>query len=61
VQCIEVHFERPTDDGFDIARCSLPTYTWIKREGFADQEIKRFDKFLCSNAHLYKYAEAAGI
>ena len=22
-----VHFERPTEDGFDSARCSLPEYT----------------------------------
>ncbi len=27
IQCVEVHFERPTEDGFDVARCSLPTYT----------------------------------
>jgi len=32
-QCVEVRFERPTEDGFDIARCSLPTYIWIKQEG----------------------------
>lgn len=31
---VEVHFERPTDEGFDMARCSLPSYTWIKRDGF---------------------------
>lgn len=32
-QCVEVRFERPTEDGFDIARCSLSTYIWIKQEG----------------------------
>jgi hypothetical protein len=62
LQCVEVHFERPTERGFDSARCSLPTYTWIRREGFSDKEIEMFDRFLHSNAHLlYKYAAAGGI
>lgn len=59
---VEVHFERPTEDGFDTARCSLPSYKWIIREGFSDNEIKEFEKFLKSNAHLlFKYAENGGI
>ncbi|MDF2513755.1 MAG: hypothetical protein K0S04_3621 [Herbinix sp.] len=62
VQCVEVHFERPTEEGFDAARCSWPTYTWIKREGFTDKEIEKFERFLHSNAHLlYKYAASGGI
>ncbi len=62
VQRVEVHFERPTEEGFDMARCVLPTYTWIRREGFTDQEISKFERFLRSNAHLlYKYAAAGGI
>jgi hypothetical protein len=62
IQIVEVHFERPTEKGFDTARCSLPSYTWIKREGFTDSEIEKFEKFLRYNAHLlYKYAEAGGI
>ncbi len=62
VQCVEVHFERPKGDGFDVARCKLPTYTWIKRKGFTDKEIEMFVAFLHSNAHLfYKYAAAGGI
>lgn len=57
IQKVEVHFERPTDDGFDTARCILPTYSWIKRQGFSDEEIHKFENFLHSNAHLlYKYA-----
>ena len=39
---VEVHFERATEDGFDTARCSLPSYKWIKREGFSDEEIELF-------------------
>ena len=59
---VEVHFERPTETGFDIARCSLPTYNWIKREGYSDEDIQKFEQFLKYNAHLlYKYAESGGI
>lgn len=59
---IEVHFERPTEDGFDMARCSLPSYKWIKRDGFSDEEIEFFEKLLHNNAHLlFKYAEIGGI
>ena len=59
---VEVHFERPTENGFDMARCSLPSYIWIKREGFSDEEIYVFEQFLKNNAHLlYKYAENGGI
>lgn len=61
-RCIEVHFERPTENGFDTARCSLPSYTWIKRDGFTDEEINKFEIFLRNNAHLlFKYAETGGI
>lgn len=57
IQYVEVHFERPNEEGFDSARCVLPTYTWIKREGFNDKEIDKFGRFLQNNAHLlYKYA-----
>ncbi|HZX46031.1 MAG: hypothetical protein GXY97_05830 [Clostridiales bacterium] len=62
MQRVEVHFERPTEEGFDTARCVLPTYTWIKREGFTDKEIDKFEKYLRSNAHLlYRYAANGGI
>jgi hypothetical protein len=55
---VEVHFERATEDGFDTARCSLPSYKWIKREGFSDEDIELFEKLLHNNAHLlFKYAE----
>ncbi|MFW5649028.1 MAG: hypothetical protein ACOCG5_08070 [Candidatus Alkaliphilus sp. MAG34] len=62
IQQVEVHFERPTEEGFDIARCILPSYTWIKVEGFTDEEIQKFNEILRHNAHLlYKYASAGGI
>ena len=31
VQSVEVHFERPTEDGFVSARCVLPSYVEIQR------------------------------
>jgi len=62
VKKVEVHFERPTENGFDIARCELPSYVWLKREGFLEEEILFFEEFLRNNAHLlFKYAESGGI
>ncbi len=62
LQSVEVHFERPRSNGFDMARCVLPTYTWIKCEGFSDEEIGKFEIFLHNNAHLlYRYAASGGI
>lgn len=40
LQKVEVHFERPTENGFDTARCQLPSYKWIIRDGFTDEEMK---------------------
>lgn len=42
-----VHFERPTDEGFDSIRCELPAYRWIPWEGkFSDEELACFDRFV---------------
>ena len=57
-----VNFERPTDVGFDSARCELPEYKWTMREGYTDNEIASFEELLHSNAHLlFKYAQSGGI
>ena len=57
-----VNFERPTEDGFDSARCELPDYKWTERQGYSDEEIAMFEELLHSNAHLlYRYAENGGI
>ncbi len=62
IQKVIVHFERPTENGFDMARCELPSYQWISKEGYTDEEIKLFDQLLHSNAHLiYKYAANGGV
>lgn len=61
-QTVEVHFERPTEAGFDSARCVLPTYQWKFAEGFSLDEMAFFDEFLHNNAHLlYRYAAQGGI
>ena len=46
-----VHFERPTENGFDSARCELPDYKWTEKEGYSDEEIAVFEEHLHSNAH----------
>jgi hypothetical protein len=57
-----VHFERPTEDGFDSARCELPTYKWLYAEGYSGEELSAFEELLRNNAHLiYKYAEIGGV
>ena len=57
-----VNFERPTEEGFDSARCVLPDYKWIRNDGYSDSEIEFFEKLLQSNAHLiYKYAASGGV
>lgn len=62
IQSVEVHFERPTENGFDSARCVLPSYEWKFNEGFRSDEIVLFDEFLRHNAHLlYRYAAQGGI
>lgn len=62
IKKVIVNFERPTDNGFDSARCELPEYKWTEKEGYSDEEITFFEKLLHSNAHLlYKYAANGGI
>ena len=62
IKKVIVNFERPTDNGFDSARCELPEYKWTEKEGYSDKEIAFFEKLLHSNAHLlYKYAANGGI
>nr|WP_312579957.1 hypothetical protein [Sedimentibacter sp.] len=62
VQTVEVHFERATETGFETARCELPLYKWIVRDGFSDAEIKDFEEFLQRNAHLiFRFAARGGL
>lgn len=62
IEKVIVHFERPTAEGFDSARCELPSYNWTMWEGrFTDEEKRGFETFLSNNAHLlYRYAASGG-
>ena len=62
IQKVLVNFERPTENGFDSARCELPSYRWLVKEGYSKKELQQFEELLRSNAHLfYKYAASGGI
>ena len=59
---VEVHFERPFEDGFVTARCVLPTYEWIIRENVSDEEMAFFQQLVEHNAALiYRYARSGGL
>jgi hypothetical protein len=59
---IEVHFEQPTENGFNTARCVLPSYIWKIKDGFSPAEISFFEQFLKNNAHLFfRYSEEGGV
>ena len=59
---IEVHFERPRDYGFDMARCTLPSYKWTIKQGYSDKEIEHFEKIVKNGVHLFfKYAANGGL
>ena len=61
IKVVDVHFERPIYNGFDMARCSLPSYEWIIRDGYSDDEIAKFEQMCHDYAHIfYKYAELGG-
>ena len=59
---VEVHFERPSPNCFDTARCSLPSYEWIIIDGYTDEEIQMFEQLLRKGAGMFfKYAELGGM
>jgi hypothetical protein len=48
--------------GFQTARCRLPGYEWLIRDGYSDAEIETLTEFLKCNAHLFfKFAGRGGI
>ena len=62
IKTVEVHFERPKFADFDSARISLPSYKWVMRDGFTDEEIKEFEEYSARHAHnFFYYAEIGGI
>ena len=62
-ECIDVHFERPTNNGFDSVRIQLPTYEVTVWEGnYSKEEIEFFKQVVKNNADLfYKYAKEGGL
>lgn len=62
LECIDVHFERPTENGFDSIRIQLPTYKMKVWEGnYSEEEINFFKQVVQNSADLfYKYAKQGG-
>ena len=62
-ECIDIHFERATKDGFDSVRIKLPTYEITVWEGnYNDEEIEFFKKVVENSSDLfYKYAKEGGL
>ena len=63
IECIDVHFERPTENGFDSVRIQLPTYKVTVLEGnYSEDEIELFKQIVQNSADLfYKYAKEGGL
>ena len=63
IDCIDVHFERPTEKGFDSIRIQLPTYKVTIWEGnYSEKEIEFFKQVVQNSADLfYKYAKEGGL
>lgn len=61
--CIDVHFERPTNNGFDSVRIKLPSYEINIWEGnYSEEDIKFFKKVVENSADLfYKYSKEGGL
>lgn len=47
-----VTVERPRDWGFDTAECVLPSFKWVRNEGFNKSQLKELDEFVRNNAPL---------
>ena len=62
-ECIDVHFERPTEDGFGSVRIKLPTYEITIWEGnYTEEEIAFFKEVVENSSDLfYKYAKEGGL
>lgn len=62
-ECIDVHFERPNENGFDSVRIKLPNYEVEVWEGnYSDEEIEFFKKIVENSADLfYEYSKKGGL
>lgn len=49
---VEVRIEKTVYEGFHSASCWLPDYRWENIDGFSGEEIKYFQEYLNSVAHI---------
>ena len=49
---VKVRIEKPVYGGFHSASCWLPDYKWENIDEFSDEEIKYFQDYLASVAHI---------
>ena len=49
---VEVRIEKTVYEGFHSASCWLPDYRWENIDGFSEKEIKYFQEYLNSVAHI---------
>lgn len=49
---VEVSVERPVELGFDSALCSVPSFEWVRAEGFSAEEMAALANFVRRNAPL---------
>lgn len=62
-EILYVHFERPTEDGFDSVRFELPSYKIIYKEGnYTEEEIARFKEIVERGIqYFFKWAREGGL
>ena len=62
-ETIQIHFERPTENGFDSIRFELPSYKILYKEGnYTDEEIELFKTVVEQGApSFYRWAREGGI
>ena len=60
---IQIHFERPTEYGFDSVRFELPSYNILYKEGnYTQEEIEMFKNIVERSApSFYRWAKEGGI
>ncbi len=60
---VRVYIEKPdAKDGFHHATCYLPEYRWDDVYGFSADEMKNYQEFVESTAHLIlEFAEEGGV
>jgi len=62
IEKVEIQFEKPIEEGFKSARCTLPDYKWSRVENCSEEDISLFTKIVESNADLFfEYARTGGI